>query len=90
MCIYILYIYISLFTDKIVLHSDAFPDNHIILVVCITSSLCSCQVVMLNWRTFPQWRKSLDVFTPKLVAACPGDVGHGGQDRMTESDWPTC
>eukprot|EP00435_Cladocopium_sp_Y103_P061241 s1968_g22.t2 len=27
----------------------------------------NAKVVMLNWRTFPQWRKSLDVFTPKLV-----------------------
>lgn len=27
----------------------------------------NAKVVMLNWPTFPQWRKSLDVFTPKLV-----------------------
>lgn len=32
------------------------------------SMVQSVQVIMLNWRTFPQWRKSLDVFTIKLIA----------------------
>eukprot|EP00434_Breviolum_minutum_P007948 symbB.v1.2.007009.t3/scaffold385.1/size305797/5 len=27
----------------------------------------TAKVIMLNWRTFPQWRKSLDVFTIKLI-----------------------